>query len=87
MASEERVELPLRKWLDRVNARALWTQGVKGIGDITAYAVNGHTILVQRFIDGGGWAIYLPASKSNSTVIELDSAAMFCGVEGCRGLV
>ena len=61
------------------NAHALWSAAVEGRHPftLTAYAVNGHVILLQQFDDENGWDAYLPASKSNRITDVLNALEQF----------
>jgi hypothetical protein len=79
---------PLQAWLERIGARLVWQSKIPNwIGLISAYHVNGKVFLVQTFSNNNGWEVFIPASDKNNTSLTLDNAALFLGVEGCRGLV
>lgn len=70
----------VRDWLDRVNARALWEQRVKGIGLLAAYAVNGRVAIVQTYDRTGGFEVFVPASQSGRIDATLAAAEVALGL-------
>jgi len=64
-----------------VNARQLWvSENPRTSTFITAYCVNGHTVIVTEFGGGNGWEIYVPATDSGKI------ADTFAAVESRLGI-
>lgn len=72
----------LDTWIDRAGARIQWeTKGPMKGSTIAMYFVNGRTLFIHRYADGG-WDIYLPASAKNNVVATLEAADEFCETSG-----
>lgn len=78
----------LTAWLNRVDARLLWSRIVGQIGEVKAYQINGRLALVLLYSrgHGSGFELFVPASRENNTAATLDGAATALGVDGSRGL-
>ncbi len=73
----------LRKWLEKVGARQMWTTRVKGIGRIDCYQIGKGIALVQIYQrEAGapeGWDVFVPASLKNDTPTTLEAAEKLLG--------
>jgi len=62
-------------WLEEHNARKLTVYGDREVGLIThtmaLYAINGKLLVVQRFAEGSGWDVFIPACAANDTGLTL----------------
>ena len=80
----------LADWLERVEASHQWTMRSDlarlhtDLFEIRCYSINGHIVLVQEWLVIGGWQMFIPTDKTNKIADSLDTAAQFCGADGCR---
>ena len=87
---------PVRDWLKKHDAKAMWEQAVSGVGSVSLYLVNQRPLLLLVYytvpnvkVSNGewepvahvtGWELFVPASGENNV------AATFAGAEKACGL-
>jgi len=67
----------LREWLRSVGATCLWQQRVPRVGMVECWTANGRIFMLQTYVKGAGWEIYIPASGSNKTTTTLDAVSRY----------
>lgn len=75
---------PLSKFLEKNNARLLWTAQQPGV-TVSCYSILGTVVIATVFAgrNRAGWELYIPAAKSNKVDDTLQAAAAFIG-NGCQ---